>query len=330
VKLLLIRASQVIGLLLAACLLLGAQAANKSVPVTITVTDESGAPIPQAKTEIISVANADGKTAVTDSTGSARFELLAGDYDVIVTAQAFKTLSRRVSVSAGEGQKLEFALRVSTCPPGPCAVFPGPAEEKDLVTATILVVDPTGAVIPDTQIKLLPDAFVKASRDPKTDEKGEVSVKLLPGIYYLFAAVPVFLPAEETVQVQAAPNQTFRIALQLAERTRTVEVGRPSLPVSENLVDGSHPPPIASASLTINVTDSVGGPIPYAQIGGLPPEAVWKFPEADEAGKFNLKLAPGDYDVVVTSPTYLRWTKHIQVRSGDSRTLRVLLTRADF
>ncbi|HTG27638.1 MAG TPA: carboxypeptidase-like regulatory domain-containing protein [Methylomirabilota bacterium] len=121
-KVLLMRASQVLALFLATCFVLAAREVNKSVPIAIEVTDERGSAIPNAKVEIISVTDADGKTVVTDINGSAQLELQAGDYDAIVTDPAFKALSRCVSVS-GDNRTIKFALRVGGCPgPDPCPV----------------------------------------------------------------------------------------------------------------------------------------------------------------------------------------------------------------
>jgi hypothetical protein len=301
-KVLLIRSSQVLALFLATCFVLAAREVNKSEPIAIEVTDERGSAIPNAKVEIIPVTDADGKTVVTDINGSAQLELQAGDYDAIVTAPAFKALSRCVSVS-GDNRTIKFALRVGGCPgPDPCPVVAEQPEEKDLVTAAIVVTDSVGAVVRDAQIKLFPNAFLRPSRDSKTDAKGETLVSLPPGVYDLFVAVPPFLPAKETVQVGAAPNQTFRITLQIAELTERVRLGGPgpNFPLEVNLSDESRgapgvttgPPPspsVASASLRIIVTDSIGMPIPYAQIGGLSDDGLRKFSEANEDGKLDLK-----------------------------------------
>ena len=325
-----ISASTLTALLLTFCSLLSSQTTKKPATVIIEVSDGHGSPIPDAQVEIISVASA--KTVKTDQMASARFELEEGDYDVILTCLAFKTLHTRITVKPGESQKFEFALRVGGCPsPDPCPVFPAPPEIKDLVPLTIVAVDPSGAAVPDVQIRLLPDSLVKAPTDPKTNERGELSVDLLPGSYYLFAAVPLFLPLAERIQVQAAPNQVVQVLLRLPELTRTVRVGGPNFPVQTNLPAPKLPsPPVATASLTIIVMNSTGVALPHAQIGGFQKEAAWSFPETDEYGRFNVKVVQGSYELVVTNPGFLRWTKDIQLQEGENRTVRVLLNEADF
>ncbi|MGB2666669.1 MAG: hypothetical protein WAK48_21880 [Candidatus Acidiferrum sp.] len=124
-----------------------------------------------------------------DQVGAAQVQLKPGEYDAIVTMRAFRTLSRRVKVAANQGEELQFVLHVDGCPPG-CPIQSEIPDADKLLDATIRVLDKSGAIIPDAQIKLIPDSLVRAPKNPKTDERGELRVQLFPGTYYLFAVEP--------------------------------------------------------------------------------------------------------------------------------------------
>lgn len=305
-----------------------AQEATERTTVTFEVTDGHGSVIPNARAEIVSVADADAKTLVTGTTGTVELALEPGSYDVIVSASGFKTLNRQFVVKSGANQKFEIALRVGGCPiPDPCPVVAEAPKQKDILTAMIVVSDPSGGVIPDVQIKLLP-AAAKELNNGKTDETGRLWVDLVPGDYQLFAANPLFLPSADNIQVQAIPNQIFRAVLQLPEVTKTIYTPKQGLMPTNPVLP---PPPVASASITIVVTDPNGVAVPFAQIGGVERESdkAWKFPEADADGQYYVKLIPGSYDLAVTSPGFSRWSKQIQLEGSESRRVRVLLKKAD-
>jgi hypothetical protein len=57
---------------------------------------------------------------------------------------------------------------------------------------------------------------------------------------------------------------------------------------------------------------------------------IGKVIEADEHGKLDFKILPGEYEFAVTSPAYKRWTKKIQIREGENRMVRVLLSGLEF
>jgi hypothetical protein len=285
---------------------------TQRVAVVMEVTDPCKAPIPGAQVELISVENATTKVLAMDPAGSAQAELERGEYDAIVTMQAFRPLSRRVSVNADQGQKLQFVLQIYACPPG-CPVISEAPDKSKFVNATIVVVDQSGAAIPDAQIKITPDETVRAPKNPKTDERGELRLKLIPGTYSLFASEPLFSPAGKTIQVSPRPGQIFQVMLPVAETTRDLFVGR--VPTA----------PAASASVAIIVTNSKGIPVPHAQIEARPSSWTLQLWEADERGKLSVKVFPSNYEFAVTSPAYQRWTKHIEIRDGENRTIRVLL-----
>jgi hypothetical protein len=302
---------------------------KEPVAIVVEVKDPGNGPIPGAKVELISVESATAKTLEMDQYGSARAELQPGDYDAIVAMRAFGTLSRRVSVSGG--QKLQFVLQMDACPPG--CVEVAPPDRNKFVDATVVVLDQSGALIPNAQIRLMPDTLVRIPNNPKTDQRGELHVLVIPGVYYLFAAEPAFSPVEKTIEVKAGPDQIFSLFLHIAESTSTVFVGRPNFPVDSQGISSYRSPSVASAQISIFVTNSKGIPIPFAQIDALGPSLsgiAQGVLEADEHGKLDFKILPGEYKLVVTSPAYKRWTKEIQIREGENRGIRVLLADLDF
>jgi hypothetical protein len=310
--------AEVLVLILASASMVLAQSPDKRVRVKIEITDEGSGPIPRAKAEIISVATAESTVVTTNDLGAAQIDLAMGDYDAIVSCNSFRTLHRRMNVSASDGQTVMFTLRVASFS-GPTVPDPDPTKFVDV---RIVVADPSEARIPGVQIRLSEST---ASANAKTNEGGELSVKVVPGTQFLFASVPLFQPVARTIQIKAGSDQTVSVTLPLVELTTIVQGAGPHPPMDMN--QAHRPTPLASSTLIITVTNLEGIPIPYAQVGGVPLEAIWKFPEADEEGRIKLKLIRGEYDVVVTSPMYDRWTKQIYLRDEENREIRALLAK---
>jgi hypothetical protein len=186
-----------------------------------------------------------------------------------------------------------------------------------------VAMDPSGAAIPDMQIRIAPK-LANIPDDLKTSERGEVSMDLRPAIYFLWAAAPSFEPLFQQIAVERLATQTVELHLQAAKSTNIIRTG-PNYPAPINPVVSK--PPVASASVSIRVTDMRGAPVSYAQFSGFPLKAAWNYPEVDDQGKLEFKTIPGSYEVVVSSPGFQRWTKHIELQDGEDRTLRVLLKR---
>jgi hypothetical protein len=167
---------------------------------------------------------------------------------------------------------------------------PHAKNEKEAVPVTIIVADARGGPIRYAQIKLAPQPAT-IHKNPETDKTGEVSLNVIPGKYDLFVTATDFAPWAQNILVQASAGQTVMVTLQVACITQTVFAARL--------------PPIASASVTITVTDTTGSAVPFAQIGFCP-VAEFSRPrdETDESGKLRFTLVPGDYDLVVTSPGF--------------------------
>lgn len=136
----LIRAVLLIALLVPSCSVLLAQKATKSSVVAVEVTDASGAPVTNAQTKFVPLESADAKTLATDATGRVLLELKPGNYDLIVTMPGFRTLKRRINVSAGVKQKFDVVVQIQSCPPGPCLMVtaappqPGAVEQGNIGT----------------------------------------------------------------------------------------------------------------------------------------------------------------------------------------------------
>jgi hypothetical protein len=182
---------------------------------------------------------------------------------------------------------------------------------KDAVAVTVIVTDPSGTPIRSAQIKLArqPPAIHK---NPETDKTGAVSLNVIPGKYDLFATATDFAPWAKNILVQADVGQTVNVTLQLVCATQSVRAAKV--------------PATASASVTITVTDATGAAVPFAQIGFCP-VAEFSRPrdEADESGKLRFKLVPGDYDLVVTSPGFRRWTQRIELKEKENQVVNAIL-----
>jgi hypothetical protein len=203
---------------------------------------------------------------------------------------------------------------------------------KDTVSLNIVVIDPSGGAVPDAQIKLssLPS---KSPKNPETNEAGALSLDVVPGSYYLYVSSPNFVPWAKHIEVGTAPTQAVRVELQVAKTTVMVQVCSPCPPIqtgsAPQLPPVSTPLPPSFGSVTLVVTNATGGAVPYAQIGGLTPTNTQKSPEADEHGRFSTKVDPGSYELAVTSPGFLRWTKRIRVENGKNITVNIALQVGD-
>lgn len=80
-----------------------------------TVTDPSGAILPNATVTLKNNGTGQTQTATTNTTGAYRFSLLSpGSYTVTATASGFQTTSRPVTVAVGQASTLNLQLSVGT------------------------------------------------------------------------------------------------------------------------------------------------------------------------------------------------------------------------
>lgn len=94
------------------------------------------------------------------------------------------------------------------------------AEEVDAIRVTGTVQDPSGAVMPGVDVKVLWGTLL-VSRS--TDNEGSFSFELPPGEYQMAVAAPEFKTWTETIRVTPS-MPALKISLFLADVSRTVEV----------------------------------------------------------------------------------------------------------
>jgi hypothetical protein len=81
--------------------------------ITGTITDPTGAVVPNAQVHVTNVATGEQKTTVTSSAGSYRVPLLVpGQYRVEVTSAGFSTAASNVAVAAGNAAQADLKLQV--------------------------------------------------------------------------------------------------------------------------------------------------------------------------------------------------------------------------
>src|SRR5579862_4743774 len=86
---------------------------NISGDITGTVTDASGAALPNAQVTVTSLEKGQAKVVLTDRVGDYRVPLLSpGRYQVKATAKGFETSTVQVTVSAGSITPANIALTV--------------------------------------------------------------------------------------------------------------------------------------------------------------------------------------------------------------------------
>jgi hypothetical protein len=137
---------------LALCGSVSAQQIESRTPITVVVTDPSGAAIPRAGVTIASATPLGLPTQdlKTNEAGTLAVELQPGDYDITVHALSFRTVSRHIIAQKSVAQSVKVLLQVAGCPPG-CNVVSMSAAEP-LFAVKGVVVDQLGAVIPQAEV----------------------------------------------------------------------------------------------------------------------------------------------------------------------------------
>ena len=107
-----------------------------AVPVTIAVTDPSGAVIPHAQ---IKVSPGLESNVESGPDGKLTVGVAPGTYNVSVTAQGFEIWKQQVHVGSSPDQIIHAMLQVDNCPPGNCVI--GPTAAFDLIETSSAKVD---------------------------------------------------------------------------------------------------------------------------------------------------------------------------------------------
>ena len=80
--------------------------------LVLTVTDQTGAVIPNATTHVESNDHAISFGTKTDNTGQVTFELMQGNYTIKVSSQGFRTSTSQVQVNTESTQSMRIVLKV--------------------------------------------------------------------------------------------------------------------------------------------------------------------------------------------------------------------------
>jgi hypothetical protein len=90
--------------------------------------------------------------------------------------------------------------------------FDSDEKSRSVARISVLVTDLAGAQIPYAQIKLTPQETT--STNSETDERGEKSLEVLPGIYDLFVTARDLAPWAQTIRLEGNATQVVVVTLQ--------------------------------------------------------------------------------------------------------------------
>ena len=85
-------------------------------------------------------------------------------------------------------------------------------KSRSVARISVLVTDLAGAQIPYAQIQLTPQETT--STNSETDERGEKSLEVLPGIYDLFVTARDLAPWAQTIRLEGNATQVVVVTLQ--------------------------------------------------------------------------------------------------------------------
>ncbi len=87
---------------------------KQTAHITLNIVDPTGAAIPQAEVEYKSSKAHDYRFVCADSVGRTALELAPGNYDLRVSSQGFRTLTKQLAVSGTGNQTVELELQVGS------------------------------------------------------------------------------------------------------------------------------------------------------------------------------------------------------------------------
>jgi hypothetical protein len=208
--------------------------AQPTVPVTVRVTDRTGALVPRAIVAFSQTANDPGKNVETDANGRATVALIPGSYALRVEAPGFRVDMESVAFS--RATELPVMLDVGqTCPPclrivqasaeeiptqaslltamiqGGPAQTPAPA--SGYTPVTVVVTGSDGAAVAGAEIRVTPGS--PAGDKLITDEQGRAQLGMPAGQYMLRVSAQGFGVVDKVVVV-GDKAQTVPVALAAA------------------------------------------------------------------------------------------------------------------
>jgi uncharacterized membrane protein len=192
---------------------ISAQQIRSRAPITVVVTDPTGAAIPHAEVKIVSAPSLSlpAQKLETNGAGTLAVELEPGEYDITVHALSFRTASKHIIAQNGVAQSVEVLLQVGGCPPG-CVVVPLSAAEQ-LFAVKGVVVDPSGAVIPQAEVVFKGESDRIAAH---TGMDGAVNVNLEAGKYVVTISAFGFATTKLVdVFVPGPTADVFRVSLKV-------------------------------------------------------------------------------------------------------------------
>lgn len=200
---------------------------NQALPVTITVTDSFGTPVPHAQVRLAPHPASNPGNSETNETGRIVLNVLPGKYTLQVTAPKFKSWTKDIQAAAHGPQSVEVILQaadtsqVTIC--GPCPMVQ--IQEALIVpsgSVTFVIADATGATIPHAKIgvnhaniKDHPEEIVWKLNE--ADETGYFTLNLSPGIYDLAVTSPGFRLWTRQIEVKEKDNRILKVALEVGE-----------------------------------------------------------------------------------------------------------------
>jgi hypothetical protein len=174
------------------------------VSITISVTDVSGAVIPEANVS----AFAEQKEVASQQTGpngTASLHLPTGSYELSVTSAGFLPAKRTVTVEKQSKQSFVISLQISNVRGDRMALddvlvpySPKQAQTPAKSRLTVSVVDPADAVIPRATVRAL--AGQEEVAVGQTGQDGKAVLTLAPGSYQIRAEDPGF--RSERIQLE--------------------------------------------------------------------------------------------------------------------------------
>jgi len=190
-----------------------AQQIKGRAPITVVVTDPTGAAIPHAEVQIASAPSLGlpAPELETNGAGTLAVELQPGEYDITAHALGFRTAGRHIIAQSGVAQSVQVALQVGGCPPG-CVVALQSAVEQ-LFTVKGVVVDPSGAVIPQAEVVFKGESDRIAAN---TGMDGSVNLNLEAGKYVVTISAVGFATTKLVDFFVPAPTaDVFRVSLKI-------------------------------------------------------------------------------------------------------------------